>query len=397
VRFFHGDAGAGLLLLGVAALAMAMANSPWSHGWHALFHGPLAWSPLAILPTLGHWIDDGAMAVLFFAVGLEIKREALVGALSDPRARRLPILAAAAGMAVPALVYLALVGNGAGVETGAETSWHHGWAIPAATDIAFALGVLGLAGRGLPSSLRLFLLGVAVVDDLGAVAIIALAYGHGLQLAWLAAAALVFALMIAANLAGLRRGWTYAAGAGLLWLCVLHSGIHPTVAGVLAAMTVPLRCGAHRPSLLLAMEHLLAPVCTYAIIPLFGLANAGVVFGGGDMARDIAADWRVPLAIVAGLVLGKQAGVLGAIALARWTGFAALPAGARWIHLWGVSLLAGIGFTMSLFIGALAFPAAPELVELAKLGTLAGSLVAGLAGFAVLRFAARVPAAKDPS
>jgi NhaA family Na+:H+ antiporter len=377
-RALHGEAGAGLLLMLAAALAMAMANGPWAHGWHDVWHGPLGWTPLARLSSLGHWIDDGLMAVFFFAVGLEIKREAVAGDLSHPRLRRLPVLAAAMGMALPALVFL-LVTRG-------HPQLAPGWAIPAATDIAFALGVLGLGGKGLPGSLRLFLLGLAVVDDLGAVAIIAGFYGGAIQAGWLAAGAAVLAGMVLLNRLGSRWGVLYITGAVLLWFCVLHSGVHATVAGVLAALTVPVKLKRHGDSLLLRIEHAVAPWCSYGIAPLFALASAGVplaeVMGAGSQGH------RVAWAVAAGLVLGKQAGVLGAVILAERSGLARRPEGATLLELWGVALLAGVGFTMSLFIAALAFPRAPELAAEARLGILGGSLVSALAGFVVLRIAA---------
>ncbi|MBU6268303.1 MAG: Na+/H+ antiporter NhaA [Sphingomonadales bacterium] len=372
LRRCHGEAGAGLLLMAVAAVAMVAANSPWAHRWHDLWHHPLPWTPLAALPTAAHWIDDALMAVFFFTVGLEIKREALAGDLAHPRLRRLPVLAAALGMAAPALVYLALTHGHPGLA--------RGWAIPAATDIAFALGVLGLAGTGLPASLRLLLLGIAVVDDLGAVAIIALCYGSDLHIAWLAAAAAPLAALVALNRAGCARAWPYLGGALLLWFCVLHSGIHATVAGVLAALTVPLRPRSPGDSLLLRIEHALAPWCSYAIVPLFGLASAGVPLAAGSFGV-------LAFAVGAGLVLGKQGGVLGAVWLARRTGIASMPANG--LALWGVSLLAGIGFTMSLFIANLAFPGDPHLADQARLGILGGSLVSALTGYAVLRIASR--------
>ena len=371
-RLFHGDAGAGLLLLAVAVIAMAATNSRHGAAWLGFWHHPLGWTPLPALPNLAAWIDDALMAVFFFAVGLEIKREVLAGDLAHPQSRRLPVLAAALGMVVPALVYL--------VATGARADLARGWAIPAATDIAFALGVLGLAGRRLPASLRMFLLGVAVADDLGAVAIIALAYGGAIHGLWLAASAAALAGLVLLNRLGCQRGCAYVAGALLLWFCVLHSGIHATVAGVLAALTVPLRLDRQGDSLLLRIEHALAPWCSYGVVPLFGLASAGVPLAIGP-------DRLLPLAVGAGLVFGKQAGIFGAVVLAERTGFAPRPAGTSWLQVWGVSLIAGIGFTMSLFIAALAFPLAPHFAEQARLGVLGGSLVAALAGFVVLRFA----------
>ncbi|MEY4721368.1 MAG: Na+/H+ antiporter NhaA, partial [Pseudomonadota bacterium] len=306
-----------------------------------------------------------------------IKREVLDGELSTPARRRLPVLAALAGMATPAAVYLIIAGG--------EPGLSRGWAIPAATDIAFALGVLALLGRRAPASLRLFLLTVAIVDDLGAVAIIALFYTAKLKLAWLGAAAAVLAVMALANRLRVASGWIFAPLAVLLWYCVLHSGVHATVAGVLAAFTIPLRLDRHRDSLLLRMEHALVPWNAYVIVPLFGFANAGVALGGAGLAGLLA---PLPLAVAAGLFIGKQAGILAAILLAEKTGFAHRPEGAGTLQLWGMALLCGIGFTMSLFIGALAFPGDPLLVDEAKIGVLAGSLLSALAGYGVLRLAA---------
>lgn len=375
-RLLHGEAGAGLLLIAVAAAAMIAANSPLAHGYHALFHGEWAWSPVARLNTLHLWINDALMALFFFVVGLEIKREVLDGDLSSPARRRLPVLAAAAGMAMPALVYLAV--------TREVPALHSGWAIPAATDIAFALGVLALLGSRVPPSLRLFLLTVAIVDDLGAVAIIALAYTAGISLPWLAGAGAVLALLALCNARGVTSGWIYALLGAALWFAVLYSGVHATVAGVLAALCVPLRLDGHGDSPLLRMEHALAPLSAYLIVPLFGFANAGVALAGIGPDGLAAA---LPLGVALGLFLGKQAGVLGAIWLAQRLRLAEPPAGATWTQLWGMALLCGIGFTMSLFIGQLAFPGQPTLVEEAKLGVLAGSLLSALAGYAVLRWA----------
>lgn len=376
-RFFGGEAGAGVLLILVAALALIAANSPFAEGWHHLFHGRLAWTPIAKLDSWHLWINDALMAVFFFTVGLEIKREFLQGQLSTPPRRRLPILAAAAGMIVPAVIYLVVSGGG---------ELARGWAIPAATDIAFALGVLALLGSRAPPSLRLFLLTVAIVDDLGAVAIIALFYTSGIALTWLAAAAGVFAAMLLLGLLRIRTAPVYLLLAFALWYCVLHSGVHATVAGVLAALTIPLSLDRRGDSLLLRLEHGLAPWSAYLIVPLFGLANAGVSLGGTGLAGLFS---PLPLAVALGLFLGKQAGILGAIALSRATAFAAPPQGASWTQLWGVSILCGIGFTMSLFIAALAFPAYPDLAEAAKLGIVAGSLLSALLGYVVLRLAGR--------
>ena len=378
-RLFGGEAGAGILLIVVAIAAMLVANSPLAHGYHELFHAALDWTPIAKLDSLHMWINDAAMALFFFVVGLEIKREVLDGELSTPAKRRLPVLAALAGMATPALVYLLVAGREPGLAAG--------WAIPAATDIAFALGVLGLLGKRVPASLRLFLLTVAIVDDLGAVAIIAFFFTTGLKLAWLGAAAVVLALMAALNRMGVARGWPYALLGCLLWYTVLHSGVHATIAGVLAALCVPLGLDRRGDSLLLRMEHALAPISAYVIVPLFGFANAGVELGGEGATRLTDA---LPLGVALGLLIGKQTGILAAIFVADRTGLAERPAGASWRQLWGMALLCGIGFTMSLFIGQLAFPASPALVEEAKVGVLLGSLLSAIAGFIVLR-TARAP------
>jgi NhaA family Na+:H+ antiporter len=378
IRLFGGEAGAGILLIAVALLAMIAANSPLAHGYHALFHSALPWTPIAKLSTAHLWINDALMAVFFFVVGLEIKREVLDGELATPARRRLPVMAAAAGMVVPALIYLAVAGT--------EPGLRPGWAIPAATDIAFALGVLALVGKRAPTSLRLFLLTVAIVDDLGAVAIIALFYTATLKLSWLALAAALLGVLVWLNRRGETRGLPYAVLAAALWFAVLHSGVHATVAGVLAALTVPLKLDKLGDSLLLRMEHALAPLSAYLIVPLFGFANAGVSLAGLAPADVLA---PLPFGITLGLLLGKQIGILGAIWAARRFRLAQPPAGASWAQLWGMALLCGIGFTMSLFIAQLGFPASPALVDEAKLGVLLGSLLSALGGYLVLRAAGK--------
>ena len=378
LRLFGGEAGAGLLLIAVALIALMLANSPWATPWHDLFHHLLPMTPIGRLNSLHAWVNDGLMAVFFFVVGLEIKREVLDGELSRAEQRRLPVLAAALGMAVPALVYLLV--------TREMPSLRAGWAIPAATDIAFAVGVIALLGKGLPPSLRLFLLTVAIVDDLGAVIIIAVFYTAELQLGWLAAGAFVLAAMAALGRFGLRNGWAFAVGAVLAWFCVLHSGIHATIAGVLAALMVPIGLDRRGESLLLRMEHVLAPISAFVIVPIFALANAGVAI---PRALPHGAALVLPLGIGLGLLGGKTIGIFGAVWIAERSGFANRPAGATWLQVLGLAALCGIGFTMSLFIAGLAFAANPALVEDAKLGVLGGSVLAGLAGYAVLRWSLR--------
>jgi len=380
--FFDNEAASGIILIVIAILAMIVANSPLAHDYHELFHGTLAWTPIAKLDNLHLWINDALMAIFFFVVGLEIKREVADGALSDPSARRLPVIAAAMGMAVPAVVFLAVI-TGEGAD-----NLHRGWAIPAATDIAFAMGVMGLLGNRVPSSLRLFLLTVAIVDDIGAVAIIALFYTANLKLMWLIVSLGILAVMIGLNRFRVDRWWAYAILSLLLWFAVLNSGVHATIAGVVAAFTIPMRLDSKGDSLLLRFEHALLPWNAYLVVPLFGFANAGVAMAGIGLAGFLD---PLPLGIAAGLVIGKQVGIFTAIIVADKLKLAPRPEGATWVQLWGTAVLCGIGFTMSLFIGALAFPGYPHLIEEAKLGVLGGSLISALLGYAILRFAKGLP------
>jgi len=326
------------------------------------------------------WINDALMAVFFFIVGLEIKREFVDGHLSSWADRRLPFIAAAAGMACPALVYLAVTGGAAPLV--------RGWAIPAATDIAFALGLLALLGRRAPTSLKLFLTTVAIVDDVGAVAIIALFYTAALDWGALGAALAILAVMFGMNRAGVRHPGWYGLGFALLWYAVLLSGVHATVAGVLAALAVPIRPTPGAPedaqSTLHRLEHGLHPWVAFAIVPLFGFANAGVSLAGIGVAQALA---PLPLGIALGLLLGKQIGVFASVWLAVKMKIATRPAAASWAQIYGVALLCGIGFTMSLFIGGLAFPQAPQ-ADAVKIGVLLGSLLSALAGVVVLRLCA---------
>jgi NhaA family Na+:H+ antiporter len=321
-----------------------------------------------------HWIADGLMAVFFLLVGLEVKREWYDGRLSTPADRRLPILAAVAGMAVPALIYLAVVGNDARLQ--------RGWAIPSATDIAFAIGVLAILGRRVPASIKLLLVTIAIVDDIGAVIIIALFYTADLNVPALAAALALAGGMAALGQFGVRRLWPFLVGFILLWLLMLASGVHATIAGVLTALTVPLGRGEER-SPLKRLEHGIHPWVMFGVVPLFGFSSAGVELpdGIGEVFQPL------PLAILAGLFIGKQSGIFGAIWLAEKFGIAERPNGTSWRQIYGASLLCGIGFTMSLFIGALAFPKSAELVDQAKVGILAGSLLSAMAGYLILRFA----------
>ncbi len=381
--FLASEAAGGILLIMAAACALIFANAGADSAdlYHHFIHATVGpeLSPKLGPMTVHLWINDGLMALFFLLVGLEIKREFIDGRLSSWGHRRLPVTAAVAGMAVPALVYLAVAGRVPGLADG--------WAIPAATDIAFALGVLALLGRRAPTSLKLLLTTIAIVDDIGAVAIIALFYTGDLNLAALAAAGVILSGMFVLNRLGFRNLPVYLALFALLWYLVLLSGVHATIAGVLAAMTIPIRKTPAAPdaidSPLHRLEHGLSPWTAYLIVPLFGFANAGVALG--DLGREALLS-PLPLGVAAGLALGKQAGIFAAIWLSVRTGFARMPRGTTWPQIYGLSLLCGIGFTMSLFIGALAFPGNAMLIEEAKIGILSGSLISAIAGFLVLRF-----------
>jgi Na+:H+ antiporter, NhaA family len=375
-RFFDSEASGGMILMGVTVVALALANSPAA----GIYFGVLKTYVLGL--SVLHWINDALMAVFFLLVGLEIKREFLDGQLSTWPRRVLPGIAAFGGMAVPALVYVAVTWN--------EPALLRGWAIPAATDIAFALGVLAILGTRVPTSLKIFLTALAILDDLGAIVIIAIFYTGDLALPMLGLAALAIAALVGLNRFGVTALLPYLAAGTLLWFFVLKSGIHATLAGVALAMTVPLQAEPKKTrdetSPLHRLEHALQPWVAYAIIPIFGFANAGVSFGNLSIEAILA---PLPLGIALGLFLGKQAGVYAFTWAAIRLGLADVPAGATRLQCYGVALLCGIGFTMSLFIGALAFPGQPDLVDATKIGVLAGSLLSALAGFLILRVAPR--------
>lgn len=372
-QFLEGQASAGLVLMGAAALALIIANSPVGPAFDHLLHsrfGPL---------TIHHWVNDGLMAVFFLLVGLEIKREVMDGQLSSWSRRILPGIAAAGGMAVPALVYLAF--------NSGPTA--HGWAIPAATDIAFALGVIALLGKRVPVSLRIFLTALAIIDDLGAVIIIALFYTA--QLSWidLGGAAIVTAALFTLNRSGVRRLLPYLLMGLVLWVLVLRSGIHATLAGVILAFTIPFQGTPGRPddegeSPLHLLEHLLHLPVGFVIVPVFGLTNAGVRIVGLPAEAFTAS---VTIGVALGLLAGKVVGVFGSAILAIRLGVADMPVHAGRLQLAGTALLCGIGFTMSLFITLLAFPNDTVLQAEAKIGILAGSLLSGLIGYLLLRIA----------
>jgi NhaA family Na+:H+ antiporter len=367
--FLASESAGGLVLMGAALAAIIVANSPLAPGYFAALHS--VWGGLSI----ELWINDGLMAIFFLMVGLEIKREVLAGGLASWEQRALPGFAALGGMLVPALIYIAV--NWGNAQT------LSGWAIPAATDIAFALGVLSLLGKRVPTSLKVFLAALAILDDLGAVTIIALFYSTGLNMPMLLASFATLAVLIVMNRMGVRRLLPYLLLGMLLWFFVLQSGVHATLAGVALALCIPLgKPEEEARSPLLFLEEKMHYWVAFAVVPIFGFANAGVSLSGITLGNLLD---PVPLGVALGLFVGKQIGVFLAAVLAIRSGIAVLPEGSNWTQLYGVGLLCGIGFTMSLFIGNLAFPGAQHLIDEVKVGVLLGSVVAAIAGVILLR------------
>ena len=414
-EFTNREASGGVLLMGAAVIALVWANSPFSDSYFALWSTVLrvGLGDLALEKPLHLWINDGLMAVFFLVVGLEIKREVLIGELASARRAALPVSAAIGGAVLPALLFLLVAGG--------DPEAARGWGVPMATDIAFALGILALAGSRIPIGLRVFLTALAIVDDLIAVLVIAVFYSTGTSWAALGVAGVILAALIAVNRLGVRRPLIYAVLGVGLWLAILQSGVHATIAGVLLAMTIPARTridrvdflqrarglltsfegradepaderhhaelweledlAEHAQSPTLRIEHALHPWAAYLIVPVFALANAGVPIASslGESAGGLA------LGIVVGLVLGKQIGITLASFIVVRLGFAALPDGVRWRDVYGAAWLGGIGFTMSLFVADLAFGESPALA-VAKVGILVASILAGVGGYLVLRF-----------
>jgi len=426
-RFARTESASGIVLLACAVVALAWANSPWAASYDHLWNTEVSLrvGSLATRSTLHHVINDGLMAVFFFLVGLEIKREMLAGELASLRRAALPLAGALGGMMVPAALYASLNAGRAGAA---------GWGVPMATDIAFALGVLALLGNRVPVGVRVFLAALAIADDIGAVLVIALFYSAGIAWGWLATAGALVVLAIGANCAGVRRPWAYGAIGLALWAAVLSSGIHATIAGVLLAMTIPARTRIDEPKFLsgarralarfetahdpgatalrdpdhqtavqelenlaerlqpplLRLEHGLHGVVAFGIMPLFALANAGVPLGFATIQAGDGS--RVAVGAALGLLLGKPVGItLFAWAAVR-TGIASLPHGVPWRAIGGAGMLGGVGFTMALFIAGLAFGAEPSLLVAAKLGIMGASLAAGVLGWLVLRRGSGRPA-----
>jgi Na+:H+ antiporter, NhaA family len=374
-RFFQSEKTGGVLLIACTLASLAVANSPFGHAWLHFWELQLGGLSIEL------WVNDALMAVFFLLIGLELKRELYNGELSDFRNALLPMLAAAGGIGVPALIHFLLNGG---------TPTQAGVGIPMATDIAFALGVLALLGSRVPASLKVFLTALAVMDDLGAIVVIAVFYSGGLSWGWLAGAIAVFGLLAGLNRFGrVLALWPYLLGGAVMWFCMLQSGVHATIAGVLLAFAIPYsaqcddaRSPSHR------LEHALHMPVAFFILPVFALANTGVVIGTGWRQDMLAPN---SLGILGGLLFGKPLGIVLASLLAVAAGVCRLPADLDWRHLLGAGLLGGIGFTMSIFITNLAFAGDRHLVDASKMAILAASLVAGIAGYGWLRLATGAP------
>jgi NhaA family Na+:H+ antiporter len=381
IRFFRHESAGGIVLAIAAMVALFVSNSQWQPLYQELVRAPGEmrlgeW--LVLAKPLVVWINDLWMAVFFLLVGLEIKREFVEGDLGDRRQAMLPAVAALGGMAVPALIYsLCNLGNPVALR---------GWAIPAATDIAFAIGIVMLLGSRVPASLKIFLTAVAIIDDLGAIAVIALFYTAHLSLPMLMGAGLGIAVLVALNRAGVMRADVYLAVGMVVWLCVLKSGVHATLAGVITAMAIPMRApDGHSPAQ--DLQHGLHPWVAFLVLPVFAFTNAGVALAGVNPAILVQG---IPLGIALGLVAGKALGVFGSMWLMVRRGWSDRPAGASWQQCFGVCVLCGIGFTMSLFIGGLAFAGMEPVFEMeVKLGVLTGSVLSGILGTVILLTAKR--------
>ena len=378
-RLFRHEAASGIVLLLASALALVLANSPMAEFYDLLLslRGAVRIGNFGIEKPLLLWVNDGLMAIFFLLVGLEVKREALAGELSDRSRAILPAAAAIGGMIVPALIYLGITRHVPGAASG--------WAIPAATDIAFSLGVMAPLGNRVPTSLKLFLTALAIIDDLGSIVVIAIFYTEELSWLSLELAGAAIAILVILNLAGVRRLVWYALVGLALWVFVLKSGVHATLAGVALALAIPFEAKPGDESPLICVEHELAPWVAFGILPVFGFANAGLSFAGLSLSSILE---PVPLAIAAGLFFGKQIGVFGSAALVISADWAELPANAGWTTLWGTSILTGVGFTMSLFIGTLAFGES-DVEAVMRLGVLAGSTLSAIAGSGVLGLSKR--------
>jgi len=374
--FLKLEAASGIILMFAAIAAMALANSPLSPWYDLLLDVPVvvAVGSLEIAKPLLLWINDGLMALFFFLVGLELKREFIEGDLSQPGQVTLPAIGAVGGMLIPALCYVALNYD--------DVDAINGWAIPTATDIAFALGILSVIGSKVPLQLKVFLTSLAIFDDLGAIIVIAIFYTDQLSMLSLVISAVVLSILFIMNKRGVTDTSPYIFFGVVLWVAVLKSGVHATLAGVILALFIPIKGKAGEASPLKSLEHTLHSMLAFLIFPIFAFANAGISFSGLGLA-DITAP--VPLGIILGLVVGKQIGVFGFCFVAIKLGLAELPKNVNWQLLYGASLICGVGFTMSLFIGSLAFEQGTgNLIFQDRLGIVIGSLISGVFGYLVI-------------
>ncbi|WP_076421030.1 Na+/H+ antiporter NhaA [Colwellia sp. UCD-KL20] len=376
-NFLKQEASGGIILMFTAVFAMILANSPWASYYDLFLDVPVvvAVGSFEIAKPLLLWINDGLMALFFFLVGLELKREFIEGNLSEPSQIALPAIAAIGGMVIPALIYVAFNYN--------DPAAINGWAIPTATDIAFALGILAIIGSKVPLQLKVFLTSLAIFDDLGAIIVIALFYTEQLSVLSLVVSAVVLSLLFGLNKKGVTSTSPYIFLGIVLWVAVLKSGVHATLAGVALAFFIPIKGKEGEPSPLKSLEHNLHSMVAFIVLPIFAFANAGINFTSVGIDQILS---PVPLGIIAGLILGKQIGIFGFCFIAIKLGLAKLPENVNWKLLYGVSLLCGVGFTMSLFIGSLAFEqSADSPLFQDRLGIVIGSLISGIVGYIVIK------------
>lgn len=372
-EFFQSASSGGIVLFICVLVSLILANSPLAAAFDGILNHAIGFETTSVhlKYPIALWINDGLMAVFFLLVGLEIKREIINGGLSTPRKAALPILCAFGGAAIPAAIYLF-------INSGTETA--SGWGIPMATDIAFALAILAMLGKNVPTSLKVFLAALAIVDDLIAILVIAIFYSEELQLAYLGYAAAILILLVIFNRVGVRSLWFYLIPGLFIWYFIHHSGIHATVAGVLTAMTIPMKVKGTEASPLLSLEHTLGTPVNFLIVPLFALANTNIRFDSAMLEGLIS---PVGLGIILGLLIGKPVGILLLSKLAIWLNIAQLPDKANWMHILGLGLLAGVGFTMAIFIALLSFTDTTLIAE-AKLAILVASVISGVLGYLLL-------------
>ena len=378
--FFQLEAASGLVLLIAAIIALVISNSIFSELYFSTLEQYLfiGINDFGLKLSVHHWINDLLMAVFFFFVTLEIKREFIQGELSNLKKALLPIIGAVGGMVVPALVYVSInFGN---------TETLNGWAIPSATDIAFSLGILSLLGSRVPISLKIFLTALAIIDDLGAILIIAFFYSGNLSITYLSLILISYILLLVLNKLGVKKFIPYLIIGALMWFFTYKSGIHATIAGVLLASTIPHRIKDKDFSLLIKLEHAISPYVAFLIMPIFAFANAGVSLVGLSLSSLLE---PVPLGILLGLFIGKQVGVMVSSYLAVKLGAAQMPDNSSWLSLYGVSILTGVGFTMSLFVGNLAFAGSIHYMDGVKIGVLSGSLLSTIFGYFLLLYASK--------